>query len=116
MLCRALGGPPYSFSDHEQWSKIQVIHCGVDDMFLTQAPIPVPDQPRLVCVGRLCEQKGHLVLIEAASRLAVEGLPFKLLLVGDGPLRPQIEARIAQLGLQDHIEITGWASNTEVQQ
>ena len=156
MLCRALGGPPYSFTvhgpeefdkaeaialtekikrsafvvgvssfgksqlyrwcEHEHWSKIQVVHCGVDELFLTQAHIPVPDEPRLVCVGRLSEQKGHLLLLEAASRLAAEGLPFKLVLVGDGPLRPQIETLIARHGLQDHIEITGWASNNQVQQ
>jgi glycosyltransferase involved in cell wall biosynthesis len=156
MLCRALGGPPYSFTvhgpeefdkaeaialtekikrsafvvgvssfgksqlyrwcEHEQWSKIQVVHCGVDELFLTQAHIPVPDEPRLVCVGRLSEQKGHLLLLEAASRLAAEGLPFKLVFVGDGPLRPQIETLIARHGLQDHIEITGWASNNQVQQ
>lgn len=156
MLCRALGGPPYSFTvhgpeefdkaealaltekikraafvvaissfgksqlyrwcEHEQWSKIQVIHCGVDDMFLTQAPIPVPDQPRLVCVGRLCEQKGHLLLLEAAGQLVAEGLSFMLVLVGDGPLRTEIETMITRLGLQDHVEITGWASNSEVHQ
>lgn len=106
----------YRWCEYEQWSKIHVVHCGVDNLFLTQAPTPIPEQPRLVCVGRLCEQKGHLILIEAASRLAAEGLPFKLILVGDGPLRTQIETLIAQRGLQDHIEITGWASNPEVQQ
>jgi glycosyltransferase involved in cell wall biosynthesis len=156
MLCRTLGGPPYSFTvhgpeefdkatvlaleekikrsafvvavssfgksqlyrwcDREQWSKIHVVHCGVDEMFLTQTINPVPDEPKLVCVGRLCEQKGQLLLVEAVSQLAAEGLQFKLILVGDGPLRPQIETLIAQLGLQDHIEITGWASNSEVQQ
>jgi glycosyltransferase involved in cell wall biosynthesis len=101
---------------HEQWSKIHVVHCGVDELFLTQAHIDIPDRPRLVCIGRLCEQKGHLLLVEAAGQLAAEGLQFKLFLVGDGPLRSQIETTIAQLGLQDHIEITGWASNSEVQQ
>ena len=83
---------------------------------MKQEHIPVPDEPRLVCIGRLSEQKGHLLLIEAAGRLAAEGLAFKLILVGDGPLRTQIEAMIAQLGLQNHVEITGWASNPEVQQ
>ncbi len=156
MLCRALGGPPYSFTvhgpeefdkalaialtekinrsafvvaissfgksqlyrwcDREQWSKIHIVHCGVDKLFLNQPHIPIPDQPRLVCVGRLSEQKGHLLLVEAANRLAAEGLSFKLVFVGDGPLRPQIETLITQYGLQDHIEITGWGSNSEVQQ
>jgi glycosyltransferase involved in cell wall biosynthesis len=106
----------YRWCDRNQWSKIHEIHCGVDDLFLKQPHIPVPDQPRLVCIGRLCEQKGHLLLVEAAGRLGAEGLTFRLVLVGDGPLRTQIQAMIAQLGLQDHIEITGWASNSEVQQ
>lgn len=106
----------YRWCEYKQWSKIHVIHCGVDELFLTQAHIPVPDKPRFVCVGRLSEQKGHLLLVEAAAALAAEGLQFKLVLVGDGPLRNQIEGMIAQFGLQNHIEITGWASNNEVQQ
>lgn len=106
----------YRWCDYKHWSKIHVIHCGVDELFLTQTHIPVPDKPRFVCVGRLSEQKGHLLLVEAAASLAAEGLKFKLVLVGDGPLRNQIEGMIAQLGLQNHIEITGWASNNEVQQ
>ena len=57
-----------------------------------------------------------MLLVEATAQLANEGLKFKLVLVGDGPLRPQIEAMIQQFGLQDHIEITGWASNNDVQQ
>jgi glycosyltransferase involved in cell wall biosynthesis len=100
----------------EQWSKIHVVHCGVDELFLTQTPSAVPDTPRLVCIGRLSEQKGHLLLVEAAGQLAAEGLQFRLVFVGDGPLRTQIETSIARLNLQDHIEITGWASNAEVQQ
>lgn len=106
----------YRWCEYDQWSKIQVVHCGVDELFLKQEPIPVPDEPRFVCIGRLSEQKGHLLLIKAAGQLADEGLAFKLILVGDGELRPQVEAMIAQLGLQNHVEITGWASNPEVQQ
>lgn len=105
----------YRWCEHQHWSKIYVIHCGVDKTFLQQPHTPVPEQPCFVCVGRLSEQKGHLLLIEAAGQLAAEGLKFKLVLVGDGPLRLQIEARIAQLGLQEQVEITGWASNSEVQ-
>ena len=106
----------YRWCEQEYWSKIHVVHCGVDKLFLKQPHVPIPDQPRLVCVGRLSEQKGHLLLVEAASRLAAEGKSFKLVFVGDGPLRPKIEALIAQYGLTDHIEITGWASSNDVQQ
>jgi glycosyltransferase involved in cell wall biosynthesis len=106
----------YRWCKHEQWSKIHLIHCGVDRSFLGQTFTPIPNQPRLVCIGRLEEQKGHLLLIEAAGRLAAEGLKFQLVLVGDGSLRPQIENRIALLNLQNHVEITGWISNSQVKQ
>jgi len=98
------------------WRKIQVVHCGVDEEFLTQAATPVPETQQLVCVGRLSEQKGHLLLLEAIAPLAAAGIPFKLVLVGDGELRPQVEAAIAQYGLQSCVEITGWASSAEVRQ
>jgi glycosyltransferase involved in cell wall biosynthesis len=101
--------------DYKQWSKIHVIRCGVDEMFLAQPHVPLPNQPRFVCVGRFVEQKGHLLLVKAVSQLVAEGLEFKLVLVGDGPLRSEIETLIAQLRLENYIEITGWASNPEVQ-
>ncbi len=81
----------------DQWKKLQVVHCGVDDGFLdASASSPLLDVRRFVCVGRLCEQKGHGLLVEAAAQLAKEGEPFELVLVGDGPLRPQIEQPCAR--------------------
>lgn len=106
----------FRWCDYKEWSKIQVVHCGVDPMFLDYPTVPIPEDRRLVCVGRLSEQKGHLLLVEAVSQLVAEGLKFKLVFVGDGPLRPQIEHLISTLNLHNHIEITGWASNTQVQQ
>jgi len=98
----------------DQWEKLHVIHCGVDDSFLDPIQAsPVPDVARLVCVGRLCEQKGHGVLIEAAAKLAEEGEPFELVLVGDGPLRGEIEKLVQQRGLRG-VRITGWKSGLEV--
>ena len=104
----------YRWCDLEQWSKIHVVHCGLDDSFLSHPPTPIPSTLHLACVGRLCEQKGQLLLVEAVAQLVAEGLNLKLLLVGDGPLRGEIEALIAHRHLQSHIEITGWASNAEV--
>ncbi|NJO40712.1 MAG: glycosyltransferase family 4 protein [Cyanobacteria bacterium CRU_2_1] len=106
----------YRWCDFNQWSKIHVVHCGVDQDFLIQLPTAIPDDPQFVCVGRLCEDKGQVLLIDAAQRLASEGLRFKLILVGDGSLRAEIEALIAALNLENCVEITGWASSTEVRQ
>jgi colanic acid/amylovoran biosynthesis glycosyltransferase len=104
----------YRWCDAQHWSKIHVVHCGVDRNFLAEPIVSPPSTPQLVCVGRLSEQKGHLLLVEAAHRLAQEGIPFKLVFVGDGELRSAIETAIDGWDLQDRIEITGWASNAEV--
>jgi glycosyltransferase involved in cell wall biosynthesis len=98
----------------DQWSKIHIIHCGVDQQFLAADMSPVFDTNQLICIGRLSEQKGHFLLIQAAALLAQSGINFKLLFVGDGELRPQVESLIAELGVQTYIDITGWASADEV--
>jgi glycosyltransferase involved in cell wall biosynthesis len=99
---------------HEHWSKIHVVRCGVDAAFLAGGPQPVPAVPRLVCVGRLAEQKGQLLLLEALARLAAEGVPFETVLAGDGPMRQVIETRRGELGLKERVRITGWLSNDAV--
>jgi len=106
----------YRWCSQDQWSKIHVVHCGLDSLFLNQEPLPLPTAPRLVCVGRLCEQKGQLLLIEAVKQLSVEGLAFHLTLVGDGSMRDEIEQLIERYQLQSQVTITGWLSSTEVHQ
>src|SRR5262249_46372761 len=80
------------WSPAAQWSKIRVVHCGIDDALLRAKPTPVPPQPRLVCVGRLCEQKGQLLLLDAAAELKKAGVAFELVLAGDGPMRRDLES------------------------
>lgn len=105
----------YRWCPYAQWPKIQVVHCGVDDTFLTATLTPIPDRPHLVCVGRLCEQKGQLLLVYAAQHLAQAGVDFQLTLVGDGPLRSELTDLIKQYQLDDRLHITGWASGEQVQ-
>ena len=95
---------------------IHVIHCGLQPSFFeTEAP-PISDEPNFVTVGRLSEQKGHWVLLDAAEQLAKNDVAFNLALVGDGELRPEIESHIERAGLNDHVHITGWASEDEVRE
>lgn len=107
----------YRWCPQELWSTIHVVHCGLDQDFLSNKPSALrPQTPRLVCVGRLSEQKGHLLLLDAAALVAQNGVKFELVFVGDGPLRPQIEARATALGLETYLKITGWASAARVQE
>jgi colanic acid/amylovoran biosynthesis glycosyltransferase len=106
----------YRWCDHHHWPKIKVVHCGVDRDFLERTIIPIPKAANLVCVGRLCEQKGQLLLIQAAKQLVDQGCNFRLTLVGDGEMRSVLETLIMQGHLENHVVITGVATAAEVQQ
>lgn len=101
--------------DPSGWGKIKVVHCGVDESFQVDS-VKANDSNRLVCVGRLCEQKGQALLVSAAAQLASSGISFELVLVGDGEHRPLIEQLIRDNQLQDKVRITGWSSSETVRQ
>ena len=96
------------------WPKVQVVHCGLEAAFhASSGPLPSA-APRLVCVGRLCEQTGQLRLVRAAARLRHAGEPLHLVLAGDGELRPAIEALVREFGIERDVEITGWVDADRV--
>lgn len=104
----------YRWALPTQWGKIEVVRCGVEPAFHADADAAPNLTRQLLCVGRLSEQKGHLLLIEAAQILAREGEDFQLLLAGDGELRAQLEAEIDRRGLAGIVRITGWVDSAEV--
>jgi colanic acid/amylovoran biosynthesis glycosyltransferase len=99
-----------------QWSKVHMVHCGLDAAYLDLAATPVPATRRLVCVGRLCAQKGQMLLVEAAARLGAKSRYLLLVLAGDGEMRGDVEALIERHGLQDNVHITGWLSVAQVRE
>ena len=96
------------------WPRIHVVRCGLDEAFFRETLTAVPDVRRLICVGRLCEEKAQMALLDAVSRLAAAGEVFEMVFVGDGPLRGNVDARIAALGLTACVTVTGWLSSNEV--
>jgi glycosyltransferase involved in cell wall biosynthesis len=156
LLCRLLGGPPYSFTVHgpeeydqpialalgtkihhaafvvavcsfgrsqlwrwaefRDWDKVKVVRCGVDPAFLNVPPSPPSSQPRLISIGRLVEQKGQMLLVDAAARLRDQGRVFEIVLIGGGTLRPALEKRIRDLQLGGHIILAGWMTGEQVRQ
>ena len=104
----------YRWVGFRDWPKIKVVHCGLEQSFFEHESKPISAEPRLLCIGRLCEQKGQLLLIEAAKQLVERGIEFKLTLAGDGEMRSEIEMLISRYGLESYIDITGWISSEEV--
>ena len=102
--------------DHAFWPKVQVVHCGLERAFHDVAAVPLPTAPRIVCVGRLCAEKGQLLLVEAADRLARKGMQFELVLAGDGEMRAEVEALIQKLGLSGRVRIIGWLTSDQVRE
>ena len=104
----------YRWVEPAHWRKISVVHCGLEPDFHQVAPAPLPAAPRVVCVGRLCEQKGQRLLVEAAARLAAKGIALEVVLAGDGELRSELEALIEAHELGQAVGITGWLSGPQV--
>jgi len=69
----------------------------------------------LLFVGRLVERKGVHYLLEALAQLR-GSRPVRLRVVGDGPMRPALEARARELGVEDLVTFEGFISNQELAQ
>jgi colanic acid/amylovoran biosynthesis glycosyltransferase len=93
----------------EHWARISVVHCGIEPWRFSD-PLPMPTGgPLLVAIGRLAEQKGLDLLIDAVAQLS--DLPaLRLTIIGDGPLRTQLEARAKGLP----VTFTGWQDEAGV--
>jgi glycosyltransferase involved in cell wall biosynthesis len=89
-------------------AKTAVIRCGVDPQLFRPAPPRAADgHLRLACVAGLRDYKGHRWLVDACALLRRRGVPLSCVLVGDGPERAAIEARIAEAGLGDALSLAG---------
>ena len=64
----------------------------------------------IVCLGRLSVEKDQLTLIEAFARVLAKR-PARLVLVGDGPLRSDIEQMAAALGVAHSLTLTGFQTD-----
>ncbi|MGH6683329.1 MAG: glycosyltransferase [Pseudolabrys sp.] len=114
VVCSYVRGQIFRITPPQHWHKVKVVRCGIDAGFAGAEISPPPQNNRLVCVGRLCEEKGQILLLGAIETLVKEGRALDLVLVGDGEHRALIEGLIADLDLADSVTITGWATAAEV--
>lgn len=96
-------------------TRVPVIPCGIH--------LPTPHfnthrmpEIRLVYVGRISNyQKRTTDLVKISSRLAELGISFHLNIIGDGKEpRQELEEKVKEAGLQQHISFLGWLSQQQV--
>ena len=92
--------------------KVQVIPNGVDLRALDPGTIRVGEPPLIVFAGRFMEQKNPLQVVRVLAGL--QDLPWRCAMLGDGPLRSEVEAEIDRCGLRDRFILPGWIQPEEV--
>jgi glycosyltransferase involved in cell wall biosynthesis len=108
-------------SEPAHWSKVHVVHCGVDTRRFP-APALLPATPpasggplRLLSVGRLSPEKGQRFLVEAVALLGQRGVDVSCRLVGDGPERAALEQLSRALGVSDRVRLEGAVGQDRIQ-
>jgi glycosyltransferase involved in cell wall biosynthesis len=95
--------------------KIYRVYNGIDLEFF---PVPYPSTanpvPRIISIGRLVAFKGFDYLIDACGELARRGLDFTCEIIGDGPLRDELQAKIDTLKLSPRLKLLGSLSQGAV--
>ena len=113
-----------SFLPQQDWHKIHLVYHGID---LAAFPFPagnakaatsdgnsaakiipiVLSVPLILSVGRLVPKKGLNDLISACQLMKARGVKFRCAIVGEGPLRGELERQISKLGLEDTVTLLG---------
>jgi glycosyltransferase involved in cell wall biosynthesis len=93
---------------------IRVINNGISLKTQSrEAPAGRTDVARLIFAGRLSVQKNPVFMIDLLDR--VSDLPWRMDIVGDGPLLAAVERRIRERGLGSRITLHGWQSQEYVE-
>jgi glycosyltransferase involved in cell wall biosynthesis len=92
--------------------EIRVIPNAIDTAALDPGEVHPHDPPGVMFAGRFQPQKNPLLIVRTLAQVA--DLPWHCTLLGDGPLRPQIETEITRLGLERRIACPGWVRPEEV--
>lgn len=112
-----------ALADWGTTSRVEVLPTGVDaerfaerdaeaaDALKRRFAIPATDR-LLTFVGRIGIEKNLDLLVDAFARVTTPGA--RLVIVGDGPHRADLESRIAGLGITDRVTFTGYLQRDDV--
>jgi glycosyltransferase involved in cell wall biosynthesis len=95
------------------WPRLHVVRCGIDPAAMPQAAAESDEAVKFVCVGRLSREKGQRGLLEAFAAVR-DAIPrARLDLVGDGPLRAELEALARELDIAAAVRFHGALSEAD---
>jgi glycosyltransferase involved in cell wall biosynthesis len=94
VIYNPVGEPP---ADRDPTPQIEALWKGASD--------------RIITVGSLKEQKNHALLIRAFARLAAKRPDARLMILGEGELRPRLERLAEQKGVADRVILPGFFTN-----
>lgn len=92
-------------------ARSSVLYNAVDPPQVAPAPLP---RATCLCLGRLVEAKGFATALDAFALLRSRIPDAALIVAGDGPLRADLEARAARLGIADATSFRGWVAPERV--
>jgi len=92
--------------------EILVIPNGIEVDSAKPSSLKVNEPPVIVFAGRFMEQKAPLQIIQTLNEL--KSIPWRCVMIGDGPLMPDVKKSIAELGLEDRFAFPGWVTPDEV--
>ncbi len=91
--------------------RIVVISNGFPPSAFAPTAPALPRRPGLLRVGMIARMnalsKNHRVFLRAAARLRSKSSEIEFVLVGDGPLRPELEREATDLGIRNHVQFLG---------
>ena len=90
--------------DEETFS---IVHYGIVSTGATTAP---PDEPRVLCIGRLIPIKGHIVLLRAVAEARRDVPELTLQIAGRGPLETALKALAKELRIDGAVTFLGYVS------
>lgn len=94
-------------------NKVDIIRCGIDVERFSSGQRKASDTVRVLTTGRFVEKKGIIYAIRAFAKLPAK-CNAVLRIIGDGPLRSEIENAISELKINHKVELLGALPQSEV--
>jgi len=107
----------FRWVSHHEWEKVKIIRCGLDASFFddsVEMKVRQDGVLDILFIGRLCEQKGPLILLQSLKELNSQGLNVRVTFAGDGELRDDVETYVKHHSLDSLVNITGWIDSNEI--